>query len=268
MSMPSPACDLTLLHGRRGDRTIATVDKHFTYHALQMMTRGRVVLFHDDRRWELSGVTMWICFPGPRIRFHEWPRGQPWAHRYVAFEGAQVAAWQAEGLIPTEPVGVPAGAVESIAGQFDQMLELKDQPGVWSQRRAANLLEAILLQCAEFSLTPHQARPDWLIEAMGRLQQFDRHEVDYRRLARQLNMSATTFRRRFKRMTGMPPHQYRLACRVAEARRRLGSSDAPIKRIADELGYTDVFYFSRQFKQVTGVSPAHYRRSSLAAAQK
>jgi iron complex transport system substrate-binding protein len=80
-------------------------------------------------------------------------------------------------------------------------------------------------------------------------------------------MSTTTFRRRFKHLTGMPPHRYRLACRVAEARRLLGSSDAPIKQIADELGYTDVFYFSRHFKQMTGVSPAHYRRSSLYATQ-
>jgi hypothetical protein len=49
---------------------VATVDKRFTYHTVQLMTRGEVELFYDDERHLMDGVWVWPCQPGPHIRFH------------------------------------------------------------------------------------------------------------------------------------------------------------------------------------------------------
>jgi len=59
----------------------------------------------------------------------------------------------------------------------------------------------------------------------------------------------------------MSPHAYLLQCRATSARRLLGETDLPIKSIAQQLGYRDVYFFSRQFRQMTGVPPAVYRHS-------
>jgi AraC-like DNA-binding protein len=41
----------------------------------------------------------------------------------------------------------------------------------------------------------------------------------------------------------------------------LAGTELPIKTIARQLGYSDVFFFSRQFTGHTGISPAAYRRN-------
>jgi transcriptional regulator GlxA family with amidase domain len=86
-------------------------------------------------------------------------------------------------------------------------------------------------------------------------------EGDYAGIARKLGMAESTLRRRFREATGVPPHEYVLQARVNEARRLLGETDHPIKRVAQQLGYRDVYFFSRQFRQFAGVPPALYRKS-------
>ena len=35
---------------------------------------------------------------------------------------------------------------------------------------------------------------------------------------------------------------------------------AMVKQIAEQVGYSDQFYFSRDFKRLTGVSPSEFRK--------
>ena len=79
-------------------------------------------------------------------------------------------------------------------------------------------------------------------------------------LARRLNLSASTFRRLFKAHTGFSPVQYAQQVSLKRASNLLRNTTWPVGRIADELGFSSVFYFSRLFKQKTGYSPLAYRR--------
>lgn len=79
-------------------------------------------------------------------------------------------------------------------------------------------------------------------------------------LARRLNLSVSTFRRLFKAHTGFSPAQYAQQIALKRASNLLRNTAWPVGRIADELGFSSVFYFSRLFKQKTGVSPLEYRR--------
>lgn len=253
--------DLIFLHGKRTASCIATVDKHFDYFTLQFLTSGGVELFYDDERYELSGgAWAWPCYPGPWIRFHEWPRDRPWDHRYLSFSGPRVASWQADGLWPTRPAAAGADLAASLTDLFDEAMGLAQQPGSWPHRRAANLVERMLLELAESAQTLAPDRQPWLDRVLRELAAVDRR-TDYARLAAAVDVSLTTLRRQFRQATGKTLHQHHLECRVTEAKRRLSDSDEPIKLVAQRLGYRDVFYFSRQFRQLTGTSPAAYRRS-------
>ncbi len=148
----------------------------------------------------------------------------------------------------------------SLTELFDEAMELAQQPGGWPHRRAANLVERMLLELAEAGQTPGPGRPPWLERVLRDLVAADRRP-DYARLAASVGMSLTTLRRRFRGATGKTLHQHHLECRVTEAKRRLSDTEEPIKQVAQRLGYRDVFYFSRQFRQLTGTSPAAYRRS-------
>lgn len=255
--------DLIFLHGRHVERCIASVDKHFEYHTLQLMTAGGVELFYDDRRVEMHGAWVWPCHPGPWIRFHEWPRGEPWEHRYMAMTGPRVAGWVAEGLWPVgaERVDDPA-VVRRLAGWMDEAIAEAGRSGRWARLRATNAIERVLLDCAERrSSAAMPQRPAWLDQVLARLADLSGEEPGYAALAEQHAMSLTTLRRRFRQLTGTSPHEHRLAARITAARDLLGDSDLPIKTIAQQLGYRDVFFFTRQFSQRVGVTPAAYRRS-------
>lgn len=63
----------------------------------------------------------------------------------------------------------------------------------------------------------------------------------------------------FKRYTNETPLKMltRLKMRWA-ADMMLAEPNKPIKRVADEAGYSDPYYFSRVFKRVFGISPEGY----------
>ncbi len=254
--------DLIFLHGSHTSQCIATVDKHFVYHTLQLMTAGSVELFYDDRRTLMEGQWMWPCCPGPRIRFHEWPRGRPWAHRYIAMSGTRVRSWQAAGLWPEQPERIEDPyAARRLAGWMDDVIADARRPGRWSRLRAINTLERILLDRAEHRASAAPAQPAWLGRVLARLADLQSPEPDYAALAQEQGMSLSTLRRQFRRLTGLSPHDYRLEARINAAQQMLGETDLPIKAIASRLGYLDVYYFTRQFRQRTGVTPGEYRRS-------
>lgn len=79
-------------------------------------------------------------------------------------------------------------------------------------------------------------------------------------LARYHGVTPSYLARLFKRERGVGPRAFLIAARVARARERLRTSDAPLKAIAAECGFVDAAHLSHAFKAATGVSPARWRR--------
>jgi len=74
-------------------------------------------------------------------------------------------------------------------------------------------------------------------------------------------MSPVYISKVFKDATGESPINYLIHLRLAKACELLENSNASIKEIARQVGYTDVYYFSKHFKKYFGISPMHYRKS-------
>ncbi len=79
-------------------------------------------------------------------------------------------------------------------------------------------------------------------------------------LAKMAGMSASHFFRCFRKCTGSSPIDWLRRERISQAKRRLIESGDSIAEIAEQVGYSDQFYFSRDFKRFTTLSPSHYRR--------
>jgi transcriptional regulator GlxA family with amidase domain len=79
-------------------------------------------------------------------------------------------------------------------------------------------------------------------------------------VVRRSGMAERTFKRRFTEATGLAPLAYVQQLRVADAKRRLERTPAPVDEIGWRVGYEDPAFFRRLFKRITGVSPAGYRR--------
>jgi transcriptional regulator GlxA family with amidase domain len=78
-------------------------------------------------------------------------------------------------------------------------------------------------------------------------------------MARVGHMSVRNLNRRFLAATGMAPLDYLRIVRLETAKRLLESDRAPIKQVAERVGYRDVRAFIRAFGKWAGLSPGQYR---------
>ena len=78
-------------------------------------------------------------------------------------------------------------------------------------------------------------------------------------LAAMEHLSVSRYREVFKNQTGMSPVDYRTALRISNACRLLLQTDLTVAEVADDCGYSDVFFFMRLFKRKNGVTPGEYR---------
>ena len=80
-------------------------------------------------------------------------------------------------------------------------------------------------------------------------------------LAKSLNMSYSGFRRDFSQQFGVSPHQFRLHCKLTEARHLLRSTDLSVKEIGALTGFASEQYLCRLFKEHIGCTPGAFRRA-------
>jgi AraC-like DNA-binding protein len=78
-------------------------------------------------------------------------------------------------------------------------------------------------------------------------------------LARMANLSMSHFSAVFRRELGFSPLDYLARARIGRACELLDTTGAPLKEIAEAVGFSDPLYFSRVFRAIHGVSPSHYR---------
>jgi AraC-like DNA-binding protein len=83
-------------------------------------------------------------------------------------------------------------------------------------------------------------------------------DVTLETLAGQLGVNPYTLLRRFKAVTGITPHAYRMNCRVEQARKYL-QKGMDITETALECGFFDQSHLHRHFKAMTTVTPQEYR---------
>jgi transcriptional regulator GlxA family with amidase domain len=80
-------------------------------------------------------------------------------------------------------------------------------------------------------------------------------------LARRASMSQRTFARAFAAAAGTSPMHWLARRRIAAAQELLETTDLPVDRIAEKVGFGSAVTLRARFSQVTGVPPAQYRRA-------
>jgi AraC-like DNA-binding protein len=102
--------------------------------------------------------------------------------------------------------------------------------------------------------------------ALNALHQRPAHTWTLEELAREANTSRSVLAERFQHLVGSAPMQYLTQWRMLLAANMLCRSNAPLARIAEEVGYQTDTAFSRAFRREYGAPPAAWRRHQSARA--
>ncbi|MGF9695774.1 helix-turn-helix domain-containing protein [Paenibacillus sp. MABNR03] len=79
-------------------------------------------------------------------------------------------------------------------------------------------------------------------------------------LAADTRLTRSSYTRQFKEMTGKLPLDYVNTIRLERSKQLLQLTDDRLHDIAQNVGFSNEYYFSRRFKQYAGISPGVYRR--------
>lgn len=85
-------------------------------------------------------------------------------------------------------------------------------------------------------------------------------QISISKLAEQVYLNEQYMARLFKKSVGLSILEYVTRERLKLARELLLSTDYPINRVADSVGYDNYSYFARLFKRETGMTPQEYRQ--------
>ncbi len=142
---------------------------------------------------------------------------------------------------------------------------LEDRPGC--EALCHHLMLALLGRILQITGdAPRRDRANTEPKALGRQVQafIDRHfsePLTLQDMGRALHVSPYYLSHVFKETSGYSPTQYLLRRRIGEAQNLLISTDLPMARIAERVGFETQNYFNLQFSKHVGMPPGKYRES-------
>jgi|GEM_PF-674759 len=209
-----------------------------------------------------------IClFPGVPHAYGP-DQDERWDEINIEFAGPAFDAWCGEGML--DPA-VPVRHLEPIGywlSRFNELVgSVSRAHGMPTLRDTGKLLELISHMIADWQPSADKSAARWLEEVEARLDAIPvGREPNFEQVAAEYDLGEQAFRKKFKRLTGITPAQYRARRLIEQACLMLEQTTDPCRAIAQRLGFESEFYFSRRFKQLIGVSPREYRQHSAAIA--
>ncbi|MEA5121046.1 MAG: PocR ligand-binding domain-containing protein [Propionibacterium sp.] len=111
----------------------------------------------------------------------------------------------------------------------------------------------------EITRSRPQRRPD-LGDLLNEIARHPNHPYTLTEASDMLHWSPGHFSKLFKSVTGCTFVSYIATRRISRAQLMLAFTETPVRKIAADLGFNQVNYFSRVFRTYTGMAPSEYRR--------
>ncbi|MBW4840213.1 MAG: AraC family transcriptional regulator [Paenibacillaceae bacterium] len=125
------------------------------------------------------------------------------------------------------------------------------------------VLSGVTARHGSAATEPVQARDALLRKVEVYLEDFRGDRFNVEALAASLHMSYGHLSRLYKQKTGRTLIEEMNRIRLAKACELLLQPSLLIKEVAEQAGFSDIYYFSKAFKKKYGVSPLTYRKQQL-----
>jgi len=237
----------------------------------RVLNEYQLVYITDGRgefRSECAGVTavgagtIFLLFPGEWHTYYPDP-ATGWTHYWIGFKGANMDARVANGFLNRREPVFNVGADEEIVRLYRKAIEVAQAEKANFQQMLAGITNYLL------GLIYTLDRNNRLDQDRGTVEQIDRarmimyenmeSDLSIQDIAARVGAGYSSFRKNFKKYTGMSPAAYFQEIKLQRARDLLRNTDMPVKEIAYRLNFESADYFSTLFRKKTGVSPSDFR---------
>ena len=235
-------------------------------HALVYISRGRGTFeSRQSARQPVEAGQVIFLFPGV------WHRYRPdvatgWDEHWVGFDGDVARRWVKNKFFsPRTPVFKP-GQEEKWLTLFTELIAVikLNRPALQQVMAGFTAQMLGLLYSGQQAGLAGDDQALLIVQrAIAKMQTELESGLNAQALARDLNVSYSSFRHTFQQHTGSSPHQYLLELRLVRARNLLTQTAQSVKEIARQAGFEDEHYFCRFFKMKMGLTPGQWRLRSM-----
>jgi AraC-like DNA-binding protein len=198
---------------------------------------------------------------------HEWYRHRPdpktgWECLWIGFQGDAIKRLIPGFIAPKQPIFALNRPVEFEMAMRDFVEGMVDAPVEYPLSTGGEVLALLgrLLELKEMD-EPGTKYFYAVRKAQAHILRHAFETIDYHKLASQIGVSETTFRRNFLKLTHQTPLQFQLSIRLKHACKLLEETDFPVSEIAQKIGFELPHYFTRLFTAKMRSSPKQYRNS-------
>ncbi len=246
---------------------------HDLYHVV-LVTSGKGTFVVGKKSYAVEAGHVFLTSPGEWHSFGNAP-GESAEYCEATFEfrdraqrlltipfQAMLSAWTGKRCQPILRATLSAEVHGLVMSEIERMVRLgfSQQPDVelFLNESLARLL--LLLYAHVFRERPPESTDDPLqqVQEYIHLHYAEHHSLE--NLAKMIGFTPNYFSRRFKARYGTTPITYQHRLRMQAAANLLLTTEQPIKTIADQVGFSDIYFFSRMFKKYKGAPPGTFRK--------
>lgn len=230
-------------------------------HALMYIIKG-TGHFEDSvtMRRKVAPGTLFYLYPQKWHNFDP-DHGTVWTEYWILFDGIKVTESLGD-IIPMNRSFYQIGIDQEFISLYEELYDVWFYQGKGFREYSFYLLHELLVKAwLRINNLTFQRKDDLLYRVKTFLKnKLSSPDCDFQKFAAFENMGYEAFRKRFKKISGFSPKQYFLQLKINRAREMLMKPGTQVKKIAEDLGFDDPYYFSRLFHKKEGVSPEEYRR--------
>jgi AraC-like DNA-binding protein len=196
-----------------------------------------------------------------------WHRYKPdpetgWRESWIEMRGRVVTDLLQSGTIPDGPL-LRGSRLTSLLEELLETIHRRTGAKIPTHRPelSAEALRMLALLCGMEAEEPAgETLRAAVTRAEHHLAEHHAESLDMQDMARMLGVSYSSFRRAFRKETGLSPWQYLMSVRLNRARRLLSSRGTKLESVAAAVGFSSAFHLSAAFKKAYGVSPGNWRK--------
>lgn len=252
--------DIKFLGGAHIPDCRVHIDRHTPGLAINCLNAGKIYFETEEGRREIisAPAVFWTC---ESRSFKYGPvEGICWDHYWVQAIGQRTRQMIKLGLFPDcdwpvvklNPHSLIPDGIAELVERLETHDPLSHAECVWQFEGIGLELQKIAaaVKCDDASSLGIE-------QLSNKIRNAPEKTYDFVALSRRHGYSYSHFRRLFREHTGSSPLAYQLQCQMKTAAERLAKGDS-IKKVASELGYVNLHYFSRLFKARIGLAPRNY----------